>query len=61
MTNIILYNCKEFSTVDELCNLLLISKKTVYRMISQKKVKSLKIGGTYLIETSSLNSLIEEV
>lgn len=55
--------CKNFSnflTVTEISNLLFISKKTVYRMISEKKLISYKFGGVYLIEKSSLKSLIKE-
>lgn len=55
--------CKNFSnflTVTEISNLLFISKKTVYRMISEKKLISYKFGGVYLIEKSSLESLIKE-
>lgn len=40
---------------------MFVSNKTIYRMIAAKKVKSLKIGGIYLIKTSSVKSLIEEV
>lgn len=53
--------CKEFLTVQELSKIIFVSKKTIYRMIASKKVKSLKIGGVYFIKTYSVKSLIEEV
>lgn len=61
MKNIFFNRCKEFLTVHELSKIMFVSNKTIYRMIAAKKVKSLKIGGIYLIKTSSVKSLIEEV
>ena len=61
MKNIFFNHCKEFLTVQELSKKIFVSKKTIYRMISTKKVRSLKVGGIYLIKTSSVKSLIEEV
>lgn len=61
MKNIFFNQCKEFLTVQELSKKIFVSKKTIYRMIATKKVKSLKVGGIYLIKTSSVKSLIEEV
>lgn len=61
MKNIFFNKCKEFLTVDELSKIIFVSNKTIYRMIATKKVKCLKIGGIYLIKTSSVKSLIEEV
>lgn len=46
-------------TVTELSNALLISKKTVYRMIKSNKVDSFKIGGYYAIKLSSAKKLIK--
>lgn len=53
-------NFNNFLTVSDISSLLFISKRTVYRMISEKKVVSYKFGGIYLIEKSSLSSLIKE-
>lgn len=61
MKNIFFNQYKEFLTVHELSKTIFVCKKTIYRMIAQKKVKSLKIGGIYLIKISSVKSLIEEV
>ncbi|ERT66133.1 DNA binding domain, excisionase family [Cetobacterium somerae ATCC BAA-474] len=46
-------------TVAELSDALLISKKTVYRMIKNNKVDSIKLGGYYAIKTSSAKKLIK--
>lgn len=61
MKNIFFNQCQEFLTVHELSKKIFVSKKTIYRMIATKKVKSLKIGGIYLIKTSSVKTLFEEV
>ena len=46
-------------TVVELSNALLVSKKTVYRMIKNNIVESFKIGGYYVITTSSAKKIVK--
>lgn len=48
-------------TVTELSDALLISKKTVYRMIKNNKVDSIKLEGYYIIKISSAKKLIKGV
>ncbi|MGL5612421.1 excisionase family DNA-binding protein [Cetobacterium sp.] len=50
-----------FISVEELANSLLVSKKTVYRMIKDKKIISIKLGSYYAIKVSSVKKLIQEV
>ncbi|MGL5623289.1 excisionase family DNA-binding protein [Cetobacterium sp.] len=50
-----------FISVKELANSLLVSKKTVYRMIKDKKIISIKLGSYYAIKVSSVKKLIQEV
>ncbi|MEG0236995.1 MAG: excisionase family DNA-binding protein [Cetobacterium sp.] len=50
-----------FISVEELANSLLVSKKTVYRMIKDKKIISIKLGSYYAIKISSVKKLIQEV
>lgn len=50
-----------FISVEELANSLLVSKKTVYRMIKDKKIITIKLGSYYAIKISSVKKLIQEV
>ncbi|WP_291941276.1 excisionase family DNA-binding protein [Cetobacterium sp.] len=50
-----------FISVKELANSLLVSKKTIYRMIKDKKIISIKLGSYYAIKVSSVKKLIQEV
>lgn len=50
-----------FISVKELANSLLVSKKTIYRMIKDKKIISIKLGSYYAIKISSVKKLIQEV
>lgn len=61
MKNSFFKHCNEFSSVNELSKKLLVSKKTIYRMIAKKKIKSFKFSGVYFIKTSSVKYLVEEV
>lgn len=57
MNNIIetnFLNAKEVSVV------LKLSVLTVYRYISEKKIKAIHFGGRYIIKRSSLDKFIEE-
>lgn len=49
-----------FFNVKEVSVLLKLSALTIYRYISEKKIKAIHFGGRYLIERSSLNQFIEE-
>lgn len=48
------FNVKEVSTI------LNLSVLTVYRYISEKKLKAIHFGGRYLIDKPSLSKFIEE-
>jgi len=48
-----------FLNVKEVSACLRLSALTIYRYISEKKLKAIHIGGRYLIEKSSLNEFIE--
>lgn len=50
-----------FISVKELANSLLVSKKTIYRMIKDKKIISIKLGSYYAIKISSVKKLIQDV
>ncbi len=49
-----------FLNVKEVSIFLKLSALTIYRYISEKKLKAIHFGGRYLIEKSSLNKFIEE-
>lgn len=49
-----------FFNVKEVSIYLKLSALTIYRYISEKKIKAIQFGGRYLIEKSSLNKFIEE-
>lgn len=46
-------------TVTELSTALLVSKKTVYRMIKNNIVEGFKIGGYYVITASSIKKIVK--
>jgi excisionase family DNA binding protein len=46
--------------VKEVSAFLKLSALTVYKYISEKKIKAIHFGGRYLIEKSSLNKFIEQ-
>lgn len=46
-------------TVAELSNALLVSKKTIYRMIKNNIVEGFKIGGYYVITISSAKKIVK--
>ena len=50
-----------FISVEELANSLLVSKKTIYRMIKDEKIAGIKLGAYYAIEISSVKKIIQEV
>lgn len=49
-----------FLNVKEVSIFLKLSALTVYRYISEKKIKAIRFGGRYIIDKSSLNKFIEE-
>ena len=49
-----------FLNVKEVSVFLNLSALTIYRYISEKKIKAIQCGGRYLIDKSSLNKFIAE-
>lgn len=49
-----------FLNVKEVSIFLNLSALTIYKYISEKKLKAIQFGGRYLIDKSSLNKFIEE-
>lgn len=49
-----------FLNVKEVSVFLNLSALTIYKYISEKKIKAIQFGGRYLIDKSSLNKFIEE-
>ena len=45
-----------FLNVKEVSSFLNLSALTIYRYISEKKLKAIRFGGRYLIERSSLDT-----
>ena len=55
------YNIQtNFLNVKEVSVFLKLSALTVYKYISEKKIKAIHFGGRYLIDKSSLNKYIKE-
>ncbi|MBI2614013.1 MAG: helix-turn-helix domain-containing protein [Candidatus Levybacteria bacterium] len=46
--------------VKEVSSILKLSVLTVYRYISEKKLKAIQFGGRYLIKKSSLDQFVKE-
>lgn len=44
-----LNNCRDILTVDELCEVLRIGKNTAYQLLKGGKIKSIKVGNIYKI------------
>ena len=51
---------KEFLSINEVCQLVGISRRTVYRLIEQGELKKIKIGSRTLIEHSALNRFLKK-
>lgn len=49
-----------FLNVKEVSVLLKLSALTVYKYISEKKIKAIQCGGHYLIDKSSLDNFVEK-
>ena len=50
---------KDYLSINEVCKLIGISRRTVYRLIEQGDIKKIKIGSRTLIKRSALNRLLE--
>jgi len=50
---------KDFLNINEVCKLIGISRRTVYRLIEQGELKKIKIGSRTLIKRSILNRFLE--
>lgn len=49
-----------FLNVKEVSAFLKLSALTVYKYISEKKIKAIHFGGRYLIDKATLNKFIKE-
>ena len=49
-----------FLNVKEVSVFLKLSALTIYRYISEKKIKAIHFGGRYLIDKSSLNKFVKD-
>lgn len=49
---------KEFLNINEVCQLVGISRRTVYRLIEQGDLKKIKVGSRTIIKRSVLNKLL---
>ena len=49
---------KEFLSINEVCQLVGISRRTVYRLIEQGDLKKIKVGSRTLIKRLALNRLL---
>lgn len=49
---------KEFLSINEVCQLVGISRRTVYRLIEQGDLNKIKVGSRTLIKRSALNRLL---
>jgi len=50
----------DFLNVKEVSVFLKLSALTIYKYISEKKLKAIHFGGRYLIERSSLNQFVND-
>ncbi len=50
---------KEFLSINEVCQLVGISRRTVYRLIEQGDLKKIKIGSRTIIKRTTLNRLLD--
>jgi len=57
MNNIVETN---FLNVKEVSVFLNLSALTIYKYISEKKIKAIQFGGRYLIKKSSLDQFVKE-
>jgi excisionase family DNA binding protein len=51
---------KEFLNVRDVCNLIGISKRTIYRLIEQKQLKVIKVNTRTIVRRSELDRLLEQ-
>jgi len=52
---------KEFLSIDEVCNLIGISRRTIYRLISKGELNKIKVGTRTIIKRSSLDKYLEKL
>ena len=50
----------EFYKIEDVCELLQVSKITVYRWIKSGKIPAYKVGKSYLFKISDVHKLIED-
>ena len=51
---------KEFLSIKEVCQLVGISRRTVYRLIEQGDLKKIKVGSRTLVKHTALNRLLSK-
>ncbi len=51
---------KEFLSINEVCKLIGISRRTIYRLIERGDLTKIKIGSRTVIKRSTLNSLVDD-
>lgn len=51
----------EIMSVKETANYLNIKKQTVYRLVNNKKIPALKIGGQWKIKKSHLDKMFDQI
>ena len=51
---------KEYLSINEVCQLLGISRRTVYRVIERGELNKIKIGSRTIIERSTLNRMLSD-
>ncbi len=49
----------KFCKIEDVCELLRVSKITVYRWIKSKKITAYKVGKSYLFKREDIDKLIE--
>ncbi|MCF7885359.1 MAG: helix-turn-helix domain-containing protein [Candidatus Marinimicrobia bacterium] len=52
---------KEIMGVNEVANYLNIKKQTVYRLLQDKKLPALKIGGQWKVKKDHLDKMFDEM
>jgi len=50
----------KFYKIEDVCDLLQVSKITIYRWIKSGKITAYKIGKSYLFKISDIHTLIED-
>ncbi|HHH0339048.1 TPA: helix-turn-helix domain-containing protein [Yersinia enterocolitica] len=50
----------EILTVKQVAEYLKVTEKTIYRLVSAKKIPAFKVGGTWRFSSSSIDSWIKQ-